>query len=168
MHGKIIADSVYGKGSVFAVVLDQEISDRRKEMVSTEVESLYDDKKSFDKCKVLVVDDNKVNLKVASRLLETFGVACECVSSGQECLDKINNGFLYNLILMDDMMPKMSGVETFQALKKDIDFNIPVVALTANAIQGMREYYIKLGFNDYISKPIDKKELERVLNIYLN
>ena len=65
-------------------------------------------------------------------------------------------------------MPKLSGTETFKILKQNPDFNIPVVALTANAIEGMREHYIKEGFNDYISKPIDKKELERVLNIYLN
>jgi len=168
MHGKIVADSIYGKGSVFAVVLDQAVSQRKKDYV---IDTLYTEenaKADFSNRRVLVVDDNKVNLKVASRLLETFNISCDCVNSGQECIDKLNNGFLYNLILMDDMMPKLSGVETFKILKKNPDFSIPVIALTANAIEGMREYYIKQGFNDYISKPIDKKELERVLSVYLN
>jgi len=65
------------------------------------------------------------------------------------------------------MMPKMSGVETFNKLKERDNFNIPTIALTANAIAGMKENYLSVGFNDYISKPIDKKELERVLNTYL-
>ena len=162
MHGKIIADSIYGKGSVFAVVIDQAVSQRKKDYV---IDSLYDEednKPDFNNRRVLVVDDNKVNLKVASKLLESFGISCDCVNSGQECIDKLNNGFLYNLILMDDMMPKLSGVETFKLLKKNPDFSIPVIALTANAIEGMREYYIKQGFNDYISKPIDKKELQSI------
>ena len=64
-------------------------------------------------------------------------------------------------------MPKMSGVETFNKLKKMDNFNVPVIALTANAIAGMKENYLKEGFNDYISKPIDKKELERVLKEFL-
>ena len=166
MHGRIIADSIYGQGSIFIVVIDQLISDRKKEKVkevTTEVKKV-----NYDIQKVLVVDDNKVNLKVASKLLDSLGVKCDLVDSGEECINKINEGYLYNLILMDDMMPKLSGTETFKMLKQNPDFNIPVVALTANAIEGMREHYIKEGFNDYISKPIDKKELERVLNIYLN
>ena len=81
---------------------------------------------------------------------------------------KIEEGNNYDLILMDDMMPKMSGVETFKKLQKIDNFNIPVIALTANAIAGMKENYLKIGFNGYISKPIDKKELERVLKTYLN
>lgn len=166
MHGRIIADSIYGQGSIFIVVIDQLISDRKKEkeqVVTTEVKKV-----NYDIQKVLVVDDNKVNLKVASKLLDSLGVKCDIVDSGEECINKINEGYLYNLILMDDMMPKLSGTETFKILKQNPDFHIPVVALTANAIEGMREHYIKEGFNDYISKPIDKKELERVLNIYLN
>ena len=87
---------------------------------------------------------------------------------GFECIEKIKSGTIYNLILMDDMMPQMSGTETFKKLKQLENFNVPVIALTANAISGMKEKYLQEGFNDYISKPIDKKELERVLNTYLN
>ena len=167
MNGKIVVDSVYGKGSLFGVSIDQIISPRTKDQKSVE-NTATDTLISYSNRKVLIVDDNKVNLKVASKLLETFGVSSDCVSSGDECISKINDGFIYDLILMDDMMPGKSGTETFKLLKQNPDFHIPVVVLTANAIEGMRENYIKEGFNDYISKPIDKKELERVLNIYLN
>lgn len=117
--------------------------------------------------KVLLVDDNKINLKVAERLLETFGVKTESVESGFLCIEKINNKEKYDLIFLDDMMPKMSGVETLQKLKEINGFDIPVVALTANALTGMREKYLKDGFSDYLAKPIDKDELNRVIRKFL-
>ena len=82
-------------------------------------------------------------------------------------LKRIEEGNTYDLILMDDMMSKMSGVETFKKLCEIDTFNIPVVVLTANAIAGMKEKYLSEGFSDYISKPIDKKELERILRNFL-
>ncbi len=169
MKGSIVVDSVYGKGSNFTVALDQIIVNKKIKPVEASVVP----KKNFDKIvtkgkKVLIVDDNLINLKVASRLLSTYKIATEEVTSGFECLQKIEDGNTYDLILMDDMMPKMSGVETFKKLIAKEGFNMPVVALTANAIEGMKEDYLKIGFNDYISKPIDKKELERVLKKYLN
>lgn len=165
MNGRIIADSRYGTGSIFAVVIDQRIVNRVKDKTVTEVTN---SQKSFSGARILVVDDNKINLKVASRLLDSYNIMSETVESGYACIDKIKSGTIYNLILMDDMMPNMSGTETFKKLKQIDGFNIPVIALTANAIAGMKEKYLSEGFNDYISKPIDKKELERVLNTYLN
>jgi len=165
MNGKIVVDSTYGKGSTFTVAIDQKIINKKKVKV---VEAKVVKKLSVKGKTVLIVDDNLINLKVAARLLEGYKVKTECVSSGFECLKKIEEGNHYDLILMDDMMPKMSGVETFQKLKDNEEFNVPVVALTANAIAGMKENYLKIGFNDYISKPIDKKELERVLKTYIN
>ena len=103
-------------------------------------------------------------MTIEERLSSEFGLRQDYTKNIIELIDEGNT---YDIILMDDMMPKMSGVETFKKLKEKDDFNIPVVALTANAIAGMKEKYLKEGFNDYISKPIDKKELERVLNIYL-
>lgn len=164
MHGKIIADSRYGTGSIFAVVIDQKIVNK----VKTKEETITEQKTTFDTARILVVDDNKINLKVASKLLSLYKVNVDLVESGAECLEKIKSGNIYNLILMDDMMPVMSGTETFKKLKAMDNFHIPVIALTANAIAGMKEKYLSEGFNDYISKPIDKKELERVLNKYLN
>ncbi|MBQ7031856.1 MAG: response regulator [Bacilli bacterium] len=165
MGGKIVVDSTYGKGSTFTVAIDQRIVNKTKVVP---VEAKVVKKVNIKGKKILIVDDNLINLKVAARLLEGYKVETECVSSGFECLNKINEGIKYDLILMDDMMPKMSGVETFKKLKQIEGFNVPVIALTANAIAGMKENYLKEGFNDYISKPIDKKELERVLKTYLN
>ena len=116
--------------------------------------------------KVLIVDDNKINLKVASRLLDAYNVQIETVESGFDCLEKLDNGSIYDLILMDDMMPRMSGVETFHRLR-DKGISIPCVALTANAISGMKEKYLSEGFNDYLSKPIDKLELNIIMKKYL-
>jgi len=165
MGGKIVVDSTYGEGSTFTVAIDQRVVNKTK-VIPAEVKVVK--KFSVKGKKVLVVDDNLINLKVAARLLESYKLEIETVSSGFDCLSKIEEGKKYDLILMDDMMPKMSGVETFKKLKHIDDFDTPVVALTANAIAGMKENYLKEGFNDYISKPIDKKELERVLKTYLN
>lgn len=82
-------------------------------------------------------------------------------------LDRIKNKESYDLILMDDMMPKMSGVETLKKLKEIEGFNTKVVALTANAIAGMKEKYLKEGFDDYLAKPIDKEELGKLMIKYL-
>jgi CheY-like chemotaxis protein len=148
------------------VAIDQKIVDKKKVKVADAVVK-KDNKINIKGKKVLIVDDNLINLKVADRLLLSYKLVTECVSSGFECIKKIEEGNKYDLILMDDMMPKMSGVETFKKLKKMDNFNVPVIALTANAIAGMKENYLKEGFNDYISKPIDKKELERVLKEFL-
>jgi len=165
MGGKIVVQSVYGKGSKFTVAIDQKIIATKAPIKQEETEVV----KSIDFSgkRILVVDDNKVNLKVAERLLRSYNVEVETVSSGIECLEKINNKEFYDIILMDDMMPKMSGTETFHKLKEIPDFNIPVVALTANAISGMKEKYLSEGFNDYLAKPIQKIELNQVLTKYL-
>jgi len=165
MNGKIVVDSTYGKGSTFTVAIDQKILNKTKVIP---VEAKVVKRISIKGKKVLIVDDNLINLKVAARLLSSYKVETEEVSSGFDCLKKVEEGNHYDIILMDDMMPKMSGVETFKKLQKINGFDIPVIALTANAIAGMKENYLKIGFNDYISKPIDKKELERVLKMYLN
>ena len=167
MNGKIVVQSVFGKGSKFTVSIDQGIVKNptiKVEAINTTHEHIEVKNKT-----VLVVDDNKINLKVAERLLQTYGVLVECVESGFICIDNLKSGKKYDLILMDDMMPKMSGVETLQKIKVEIpEFDIPVIALTANALTGMREKYLADGFNDYLAKPINKDELNRVINEYLN
>ena len=164
MHGTIEVESTYGKGSKFSVNLKQTIG---KAKTLKKEKAQIDNKTEFKDAKVLIVDDNKINLKVASKLLSNYGITSINVESGFECLDLIANGEKFDLILLDDMMPKMSGVETFKKLKKFKDFKIPVVALTANAIAGMKEKYLKIGFNDYLPKPIEKEELLKILNKYL-
>ena len=167
MNGKIVVQSVFGKGSKFTVSIDQRIVKNPTIKVET-IDTTHEHIEVKNKT-VLVVDDNKINLKVAERLLQTYGVLVECVESGFICIDNLKSGKKYDLILMDDMMPRMSGVETLQKIKVEIpEFDIPVIALTANALTGMREKYLADGFNDYLAKPINKDELNRVINEYLN
>ena len=169
MSGKIVVQSIYGQGSKFTVALDQQI-------VLTPTVSTTDPTPKEDPIdlsllvnkKVLIVDDNKINLKVASRLLKDYNIKTEEVDSGFECINRILQKEEYDLILLDDMMPKMSGVETLKKLKEISDFHTPTIALTANAISGMKEKYLKEGFDDYLSKPIDRKELNRVIRKFLN
>lgn len=167
MNGKIIVQSVYGSGSKFTVSIDQRI---------IPVEETVIEQKPLSKtrvidangAKVLLVDDNDLNLKVASVLLRKYHFNVETCASGIECLAKIKNKESYDIIFLDDMMPKMSGRETLEKLKELGNFNIPVIALTANAITGMKEEYLASGFDDYLAKPIDKKELERIITKYLS
>lgn len=166
MHGKIVVQSIYGKGSRFTVAIDQRIVDKKV----IEPEETLDEFVPFDATgkKILVVDDNKVNLKVAARLLKDYKVEVVEVDNGYECIQRIRNNEHFDLVLLDDMMPKMSGVETLKHLKEDSSYSVPTVALTANAISGMKEKYLKDGFDDYLSKPIDKNELNRVIRKFLD
>ena len=167
MNGKIVVQSVYGKGSRFTVALDQRITLEKAENTKSVETNLNLDLTGY---KVLVVDDNKLNLKVASKILSNYKLTIETVESGFECLDLIHKGNHYDLILLDDMMPKMRGTEVIKELKQDPNFKIPTIALTANAISGMKEKYIQDGFDDFLSKPIEKEELYKALYqyIYLN
>ena len=167
MNGTIVVQSVYGKGSKFTIAIDQRVIKKEVAPVKQVEEQLP---KTIDASgkKVLVVDDNKINLKVASRLLQNYKVIVEEVDSGFLCLDKINAGNKYDLILMDDMMPKMKGVETLHKLKEIDGFNTKVIALTANAVSGEKEKYLAEGFDDYLAKPIDRGELNKMVAKYLN
>ena len=165
MGGKIVVQSKYGSGSKFTVYLSQTIVSMNEDI---NIVNAIEEKEqvSFDNKKILIVDDNKLNLKVSSRMLEVYKLEIDTAISGYECLDKVKEN-TYDLILLDDMMPKMSGTETLTELKKIDNFNTKVIALTANAITGMREKYLSSGFDDYLAKPIDKLELDRVLKEYL-
>ena len=165
MGGKIVVQSKYGEGSKFTVYLAQKIINNKidsNEQVITETLEKID----ITGKKILIVDDNKLNIKVAARLLREYNPDIDEAESGIECLEKAKSN-TYDLILMDDMMPEMNGTETLERLLDDSSFTTPVVALTANAIEGMKEKYLSAGFNDYLSKPIDKTELKRVLQTYI-
>lgn len=164
MGGKIYVQSVFGKGSKFTAVIDQKIV---KGKTKEEVKPLVIDSSKIAGKKVLVVDDNELNIKVATRLLAKFNLDIDSVNSGALCIEKVNSN-KYDLILLDDMMPKMSGTDTLIELKKINEFSTPTVVLTANAISGMREKYLSSGFDDYLSKPIENKELNRVIQKYLS
>lgn len=164
MGGKIIVQSKYQEGSKFTVIVDQKI------VLHEETEEKVEDKKqpmNLSDKKVLIVDDNTLNLKVATKLLEKYHLNIETVDNGIDCIQKIKNHHSYDLLLLDDMMPNKSGVEVLKELKEIADFHIPTIALTANAISGMREEYLKMGFDDYLSKPINKEELDHLIRKYL-
>ncbi len=167
MGGKIVVQSVFGKGSRFTISLDQKIVKNPTIKLDEDVKVEAKVQISSEKL-VLIVDDNKINLKVAERLLDSYGIKSVSVDNGYAAIEKIKNGEKYDLILMDDMMPKLSGTETFHELEKIPNFKIPVIALTANALTGEKEKYLAEGFNDYLAKPIDKEELNRIINKYLN
>lgn len=163
MGGKITVISDYGKGSTFKFVVIQEIVNvELKEEKSNITSSDYN---TFEGKKALIVDDSKLNLKVAENVLKNFLVTTESVTSGLECLSCVNSK-KYDIIFMDIMMPNMSGVEVLRKLREN-GVNTPVIALTADAIEGQEEKYMSEGFDGYISKPINKEKLSYVLNKYL-
>ena len=162
MGGKIIVHTVYGEGSKFTVVLNQRIE---KEEIVEENTHKVSTNLDLNNVKILLVDDNSLNIKVANKLLERYGAnMITSIDNGFDCIERIKNGEKYDVILLDDMMPKMGGVETLRKLKELPDFHIPVVALTANAITGMREKYLADGFDNYLAKPMERDQVILVLN----
>lgn len=164
MGGKIVVQSVFGSGSKFTIYLKQRIS--RNQSIDTQ--SIITGKLDLIGKKILVVDDNELNIKIAEKLLKKYNITTDSCSNGEECISKIKNGNKYDLILMDDMMPKMCGTETLHLLKENHRFKTKVVVLTANAIEGMKDKYIEEGFDGYLPKPLDKQELEKTLRKFLN
>ena len=166
MNGEIKVKSEYGYGTTFTVTLNQKIIQRKVEEKTVQEDIKY---QAFDASgqKILVVDDNKINLKVAERLLKEYKVTIDLAHSGSECIDMILDGQKYDLIFMDIMMPKMTGTETLENLHNIVGFNTPVIALTADVIFGMEEKYISAGFNDCLAKPIIEEELYHILKKYL-
>ena len=164
MGGRITVFSKYGEGSTFRIYLEQEIiSMEVPETEATEEEISY---KEYPDKKILIVDDSKINLKVAQTLMKPYKTQIELAASGIEAIELVKTN-KYDLIFMDIMMPKMNGVETLEKLREKEDFTTPVVALTADAIEGTDEKYLSVGFNSYLSKPIDRKALNKVINKYL-
>ena len=168
MNGQIIVQSTYKKGTQIKVVLDQKIVSEA-ELSGIKVRKKIENqiRSDLSSKQVLIVDDNKMNLKVAKRLLENFKVFATTATSGSECIELAKEEH-FDLILLDDMMPKLSGKETLEQLKTIPNFNTPVVALTANAISGVKEEYLEFGFEDYLAKPIEKDELNRVIKKFLD
>ncbi len=176
MNGETHAESVYGEGSTFFFTVPQEIAsdkpigeyDISRKSVS-EVRKAYKQKFTASDAHILVVDDVRVNLNVVRLLLRDTLVQMDLVESGEAALDMMHKKH-YDLVLMDHMMPEMDGIETLHRARGDkdvLDPEVPMIALTANAIQGADEMYYKEGFCDYITKPIKAEELEKALMKYL-
>ena len=164
MGGKINVESTYKEGSIFMVQLPQKIAQNiNPEEIEEEPTEIVKDKK-----RILIVDDNELNIKVAIRALKDFNYEIDTTTKGEECLKKIANKEQYDLILMDIMMPEMSGEATFAKLKEDPNFNIPVIALTADTLAGAEEKYKEEGFVDYISKPFNRAQIKEKIDKIFN
>ena len=163
MNGNVTVKSTYGEGSEFIAAIDQRTSLNTKEEEKQDIKAELD----LSGKKVLIVDDNEINIKVAKKLLKKYKCIVDSAGSGMECLEKVKKGDEYDLIFMDDMMPRMRGTETLIRLKKIEGYKIPTIALTANAVSGMKEKYLREGFTDYLAKPIDKNELFKILSNYI-
>lgn len=168
LGGTISFTSKYKVGTTFTVVLPQKIdfNSIEKEEVNTQTKvstsNVHFDGSLYD---ILIVDDNILNLKVAQRILSDYKFNITCLQSGAEAIEKIKGGARYDLIFLDHMMPLMDGIQTLKTLKNLEGVKIPpVIALTANAMVGMKEFYLKEGFDGYISKPINREELQVLLN----
>ena len=191
MGGKINVQSQYGKGSMFMVTLPQKIS----KMTGPEKEDVggFERTMSMPKInpeqvsqpviseppkvegvptvgeyggkRILLADDNALNIKVAKRALKDFNFVIDEVKDGVEAVQKVKEGNKYDLILMDIMMPNMNGEEAFKKLKEDPEFNVPTIALTADAVAGAVEHYKEVGFNDYLAKPFTRDQIKEKLDI---
>ena len=175
MGGTIHVKSTYGEGSVFSFFIMQRIVDITPMGNIEELHSLdingHDKEETFiaPKARILAVDDNITNTKVIQGIFKMYKIDIDIATSGNECLKKVHEKN-YHMIFMDQMMPIMDGIETAERIRmfpEKEKKNIPIIALTANAIRGSRELFIEKGFQDYISKPIDLKILERILLTYL-
>lgn len=173
MGGSLCVESVYGEGSVFTFSIPQKVvgaellGDYKEK--SQRIAEKEREKFIAPQARILAVDDNRVNITVARGLLKRLKVQFDSAMSGQECLDKINR-MHYDIILLDHMMPGMDGVDTLHQMQKMecfIQEPSVVIALTANAVIGAKEGYLKEGFTDYLSKPIDYVKLEDMIRKYL-
>ena len=178
MEGTISVESQYQRGSSFIVTIPQKvvsdmpIGDYKKRFEALGNESRDDiqmENLNFAGRQVLVVDDNEMNLDVIASILELMEITVERAGGGQEAINRLDNK-KYDLVLTDDMMPEVGGTEVMRYLRSRsecINHSTPTVVLTANAVAGAREEYVKNGFDDYMTKPIDIDVLQKILVRYL-
>ncbi len=171
MGGKINVQSQFGKGSIFVVHLPQKIGKLIKDLSDKELSNTLDSYLNrnnlinYSNKRILVVDDNKLNIKVAKRALSSFNMIIDECYDGEECINKVNDSNNYDLILMDIMMPNMSGETALRKLKENSSFKTPVIALTADSVSGAKEKYLSEGFIDYISKPFSRDQIKEKLDV---
>jgi signal transduction histidine kinase/CheY-like chemotaxis protein len=185
MDGSLEFESVYGEGSSFVVELPQVVIDaaplgeavaQRLQNFSLEDEAgavkAVEASESFKGVKVLVVDDIEVNLEVARGMLECYEMDIECVTSGKDAIEAVRRCDDYAIVFMDHMMPEMDGIEATVAIREQIGSSyaqtVPIVALTANVLEGARDMFLENGFTDFLAKPIDFASLDTLLRRLLD
>ena len=175
MGGDITVESEYGKGSTFTATVELEVIDPTPiEDYVKLLEKAQNSKTEFTpvlfapNARVLIVDDNEMNLEVITDLIKETEIKVSVASSGQECLDLLRS-HRYDIILLDQMMPGLSGIQTLKIINEEhLADATPIIALTADAIVGARDTYIDEGFSDYLSKPVIYSELESIMMKHLN
>jgi len=185
MNGEISVESEIGKGSIFTVrlpqgnagqgVLGRELSENLRHFrmhYATQMKKARIVRKQMSRACVLVVDDVDTNLYVAKGLLAPYGLLVDTATSGYEAIDKLKTDRIYDIVFMDHMMPHMDGIETTSRIRamgeeKQYYKNVPIIALTANAISGTREMFLQNSFNDFLSKPVDILKLNAILEKWI-
>ena len=176
MGGKINVESTYRQGSTFTVILEQKIVDNKPLEQDYSINAIGQNTASISNMKlygvsVLVTDDNAINLRVAHGILSYYGLVVDTAGSGKEAIE-LCRAKNYDFVFMDQMMPEMNGIEAMQEIRKsDTHYQKggagKIIVLTADAIKGAREELIKKGFDEYLGKPINVAQLERLFIRYL-
>lgn len=161
INGKILIESEYRVGTTVYIEIPQKVVNT---IPIGSVKQEDEEAEDYSKYRVLIVDDNELNINAFKRQLLKYKFQIETTTSGIECINKIKNDEKFNIIFIDDIMPEVDGIETMKALKQLKGYYIPpMVVITANAIVGMKEEYLNQGFDDFLSKPINKHELDKLL-----
>ena len=168
MGGKIWFESEYGAGTIFYIDLPQKILDTTP--LSQAVDTQENKKIELCDCtksRVLIVDDNALNIKITKKILEKYNIEVDTVKTGKDCIFKIKSGQSYDLILLDDVLPDLGGMEVVHVVKNIQGFDIPpVIAYTANVMNGIKEEYLAKGFDDYMPKPLDIYQFDGIIKRY--
>ena len=169
MGGNIRVESVFGAGTTVFIDLPQKrvgnrfiIDDKNRDNVNDVIQYL-----DCSQYKMLICDDDNLDIKVTKKILEKYKFQISYVTDPMECIKKIKSGEIYDVLLLDYKMPLMDGMSVLKAIKSLENYNLPkIIVFTANAVTGAREYYISNGFDEYLSKPIDIHELDRIINSF--
>ena len=169
MGGNIRVESVFGAGTTVFIDLPQKrvgnrfiIDDKNRDNVNDVIQYL-----DCSQYKMLICDDDNLDIKVTKKILEKYKFQISYVTDPMECIKKIKSGEIYDVLLLDYKMPLMDGMSVLKAIKSLENYNLPkIIVFTANAVTGACEYYIGNGFDEYLSKPIDIHELDRIINSF--
>ena len=168
LGGKIWFESEYGAGTTFYIEITQKIKDK-EEIGNILIDNDSKKKKEYLDCskyKVMLVDDNELNLKVVKKILSNYKLNVVTFNNGMDCINNIKGGAEYDLIFLDHLMPGIDGIQVLRVLKKSSK-TPPVIALTANLSYNASNLYVDKGFSDYLAKPVDIRKLNTLLKKYL-